>query len=203
MINLNDESFDQVGGNSKIFNNGLAGITEDVTVSLSKRKPDEKETLPDYKVIFTDTSGATVNTSFYYIKEATQYKTVDQQIISQGKVLKHLIHAVVGKDAKFPSFNSPKEMLDGCMKLLREGVSAAPGNKFRIFTNYGTTGSPKKYLQPRSWVPFIEHMDVPGADSRLSVGDLDQMARLAPDEKSTGTPSGAASPNATPSGDDW
>ena len=203
-INLNDEQYTKVGGDFKIFNDGLAGVTENVTLAISRRGKDEKDTLPDYKITFTDESGSTVNTSFYYIKEATQYKTIEQQVKSQGQVLVHLVHAIVDPAYKFPAFGSSKELLDGCIKIIKAGIDAAPKAKYRIFTNYGSTKSPKTFLQPRSWVPFIENASVSIENSRLEVSKIDQMSRLAPDEKpASGNATSAGHAGTTPNDEDW
>ena len=117
MINLNDDSFDG-GSNVKIFNNGTAGVVENVKLSVKKKTAEDKENAPDYKIIYTDNTGAEVNTAYWYITDATEYSTVEEQIKKQGKVLKHLIHAVYGSDYEFPSYPNPTAMLDGVMKLL-------------------------------------------------------------------------------------
>jgi hypothetical protein len=196
MINLNDASFD-ASESKAIFNDGNAGIAENVALSVSKKKPEDKEGSPDYKLVFTDENGGSCNSSYWYVEKATEYSSIEEQVTKQGKVMKHLIHAIYGQTYQFPNFTSSREMLDGCMKIIRDGLASGP--KFRIFTNYGTTSSVKNYIQPRSWVPFIEPMAVSLADTRLKPGNLDAMARLQAD---TVTASSAAS---APSidGDDW
>ena len=192
-INLNDESFDG-GSNVSIFNNGTAGIVENVTLSITKKTKEDKENAPDYKILYTDGTGE-VNTAFWYIKEATEYNTIDEQIQKQGKVCKHLIHAVYGSDYEFPSYPNSTAMLDGVMKLLREG---AGDSTFRVFANYGSTMGVKQYIQVRSWVPFIEPMSVSLDDSRLKPGNIDAMERLVEDSiNSNGVDT------KVPAGDDW
>ena len=182
MINLNDNAFDAKQG-AAIFNNGVAGVVENITVAVNKRKPEDKENSPEYKLSFADSKGATCNTSFWYVDKATQYQTVEDQIKKQGTVLKHVIHAIYGGDYQLPTFNSPKEMLDGCMKIVRDGLVS--GTKFRIFANYGSTQSIKSYIQPRSWVPFIESMDVDILETRLKAGNIDAMNRVEKDNVSS------------------
>lgn len=195
-INLNNEEFNGKQAVA-IFNNGEAGVVEDVKVSVEKKKADDKENAPDYKLNFTDASGASCNNSFWYVTEDTQYQTVAQQITKQGKVLKHLIHAVYGSDYQFPEYPNAKAMLDGVMKLLKEGL--AKSGTFRIFANYGTKEYTKKYIQPRSWVPFIEPMSVDIANTRLTASDLDALARL---QEDTYVSEGATA-TAGDDGDDW
>lgn len=202
-IDLNSEDFDAKEGKA-IFNGGLAGITEDVTISLMKKKATDKEGSPDYKIVYTDNTGATINSALYYVTKELTYgskvTTIEDQVKKQGKVLKHLLHAVISPTFSFPAFSNQNEMLDGCMKALHGAVTANPGAKFRIFTNYGTTSAPKKFLQPRSWVPFLQVMSAP--NDKLFAGDLDQMSRLAPDEQPQGNAS-AGAPASAPVEDGW
>jgi hypothetical protein len=51
-----------------------------------------------------------------------------------------------------------------------------------MFANYGSTQSIKQYIQPRSWVPFVESMNVDIAATRLKAGNIDAMARIQKDE---------------------
>ena len=44
--------------------------------------------------------------------------------------------------------------------------------------NYGTKQNPKKYLQVRSWVPFIEIAGTIDIDSKLKASNLDQIERI-------------------------
>lgn len=205
MINLNDASFDAAEGKA-IFNNGVAGVAENVTVTIAKRKPEDKVGSPEYKLVFTDADGGSCNTSFWYVEKDTDYATIAEQIQKQGKVLKHVIHAIYGDNYQFPSsFNSAKELLDGCMLLIRTGL--ATGGQFRVFANYGSTQGVKKYIQPRSWVPFMEPMTVALADTRLKAGNIDAMERIQEDNfvanNGGGASSGAAQAQDLVSGDDW
>ena len=188
-INLNDSSFDAKEG-SVIFNNGVAGVAENVVLTVVKRKPEDKDRAPEYKLVFTDANGGSCNTSFWYVDAPTAYATVEDQIKKQGTVLKHVIHAIYGSNFQLPSFNSAKEMLDGCMKIIRDGLASA--GKFRVFANYGSTQSVKNYIQPRSWVPFVENMSVPAAETRLKAGNIDAMQRIERDNVTV---------NSTPSAD--
>ena len=196
MINLNDASFDAKTSDVVIFNNGDAGLVENVTMTVAKRKPEDKENAPEYKLTFTDANGGSCNTSFWYVDKATAYATVDEQIVKQGKILKHILHAVYGADYQLPSFQDAKGMLDGCMKLIREGAGSG---KFRIFANYGTPEYPKQYIQPRSWVPFVESMGVSLAETRLVAGKNDNLVRITPDSNETAT----AKADSIIEGDEW
>ena len=200
MIDLNNDSFDQKQGKA-VFNGGNAGAVDNTVITLEKKKAEDKETAPDYKIIFTDDKGAACNTSLWYVTKETQYSSIEKQIQKQGKVLKHLAHAIIGKNYTFPPFDSAQAMLDGIMGEIRKALPKA--GKFRVFTNYGTTDYPKGFIQPRSWVPFMESMSVSADDSRLEAGDIDQMTRKQKDDfVQPGSTEGAKSSTGG-SDDDW
>lgn len=194
MINLNDNSFDQ-GSNVAIFNDGNAGAVENVTLTIEKKKADDKENAPDYKLVFSDSKGGSCNTALWYVNGGTDFNSEAEVIAKQGKVLKHLAHAVLGAEFQFPEYPNAQAMLDGVMKLVKEGLPNA--GTFRVFANYGSTMSVKKYIQPRSWVPFMESMSVSADTTRLIPGNIDAMARL--QEDSVAAPATAPASD----GDDW
>lgn len=181
-IDLNSEDYDSSGGGVAIFNDGNAGIVNDVTVTIEKKKADDTENAPDYKVFFTDASGAAVNRGFWYISGETQYKSVGEQVKALAKVMKHMLHVALGPDAKLPVITGANEieaarnLLDQSMKLLRE--SLATMGKVRVYANYGTPEYPRQYIQVRPWVPFMESMNVSEADTRLKASNIEQMARI-------------------------
>ena len=195
MFNLNDSSFDAKEA-AIIFNNGEAGITENVTLTVNKKKPEDKEGSPDYKLTFTDENGGSCNSSFWYVEKATDYASIEEQVQKQGKVMKHIIHCIYGDKMPAVSGDTSRAFLDSCMKAIRDGL--AQGGKFRIFANYGSTQSVKQYIQPRSWVPFMERMTVSLADSRLKVSNIDAMSRIEKD-----TVSAPATADSIIEGDDW
>lgn len=198
-FNLNDDNYE--AGNIKIFNNGVAGVVEDVTLSVERKKEDDKDEAPLYKLIFTDSSGAIINKGLWYANKATDYKTIDKVQQDQGKLIRNLLKAAYGQDYVIPTFNSAEDMLDSGMKLLREGLKSNP--KFRIIVNYGSVKSVKKFLEVRSWAPFIESMNV--EKSELFLGDFDAKEGLKEDtlqvnNQSSSTPS----PNDSKlNDDDW
>ena len=105
-------------------------------------------------------------------------------IKKQGKILKHLLHGALGPNAQLPVVSSAEAMLDESMKMLK---GALPNlGSVRVFANYGTNDYRKKYIQIRSWVPFMESMNVSAEASSLKAGDLDGMTRLVEDAVSTG-----------------
>ena len=182
-INLNDDSFNQSEGSVVIFNGGKAGVTEQVTVTVDKKTTEDKEMAPDYKVVFTDKNGGTCNMPLWYVSKATQWQSVEQLIKKQGKVLKHLLHCALGPNAQLPVVNSAQAMLDESMKMLK---AALPNlGHVSVFANYGTQEYRKKYIQIRTWVPFVESMNVAAESSVLRPTDIDGMERLVEDAVTT------------------
>lgn len=176
MINLNDDVFN--GGSSiQVFNNGVAGRVDNVIGSkIEQKQPTDLPNAPDYKLYFKDKEGAEINLPFWYLD--SNKDTFAKDLEKQGKALKHLVHCYLGEDYKFPAFNTPKEMLDGCIKLISQKFTSV---YVRLFCTYGTTQYPKKYIQIRSYVPFIENAVIPVSDTRLKPNPIDQLTRLEED----------------------
>ncbi len=177
MYDLNDNGFDAKQGVT-IFNGGVAGLVNDLKMSVYKKTKEDKENAPDYKVVFTDSNGGECSTSYWYVTKDTQYSTIDEQVRKQGKSMKHIIHAIYGADHEigFKASNA-KELLDHAMKYIKDGLASA--GKFRVFATYGTLNATKKYIQPRSWVPFVESMNVDEASTRLKLAPtVDAIERI-------------------------
>ena len=201
MYNLNDDGFNAKQGVT-IFNDGNAGLVNDVKMSVYKKTNEDKENAPDYKVTFTDSSGGEVSSSYWYATKDTQYSTIEEQARKQGKSMKHIIHAVYGASFEIPFIaKSPKELLDMSMKCIKDGLSSSP-SKFRIFATYGTLNSVKNYIQPRSWVPFVESMNTSEDATRLKLAPtIDAMARV--EESQPVLQDAKADDLMDTSGDDW
>jgi hypothetical protein len=92
--------------------------------------------------------------------------------------MKHIIHAIYGADHQigFKAENAT-QLLDQAMKYIKDGLANA--GKFRIFATYGTLNATKKYIQPRSWVPFVESMSVDETSTRLKLAPtVDAITRI-------------------------
>lgn len=191
MFNFNKDNVKE-GSGVAIFNEGNAGRVENVSIAVTKKGVDYNDengkNNPDYKVVYTDPTGASTSEGFYYLNEATfnaQFGTFEKAVEKQWNKFATIVTAA-GGDPTIQAAN-PVEILDKMAMLTRNAV---PGKSFNVFTNYGTTQNPKKYLQIRSWTPFIESADTPESESKLKAGKLDQMERM--DTPSEGGGSGAA-----------
>jgi len=147
MIDLNGSEFNSpvVG----IFNNGVAGRVNNVAISVEKMiKVDMMDKNPDYRVIFTDDIGS-INLGIYY--------PGDQSTDSQNKILAQkcadMVKSVAGDTYVFPAFNSYKELVDGCMKIVADN---SEGKLVNVMATYGTAGQPKKFLGIYKNFNFIE-----------------------------------------------
>lgn len=196
MIDLNSNDYNAKEGKA-IFNGGDAGMVDNVTVSIKRKTAEEKEGSPAYKLTFTDSDGAECNTPFWYVDKATAFATVEELLKKQATTMKHIIHAIYGADVAIPALpGDAKGFLDGAMKHINEGLKA--GGTFRMFANYGTPDYPKEFIQPRSWVPFMESTRVPLTETRMVIGKNDNTVRVTKDA-GLGSPAAAAA-NLT---DDW
>jgi hypothetical protein len=195
-FNFSKEQVKEQGG-ATIFNNGVAGRVENVTVEVKKKGvdyQDEGKNKPDYQVTYTDTNGASTNEGFYYLNEKTHNAQWGDFAKAVEKQWNKFANIILAADQD-PTLNNPKdakEVLDQVAILTKKAVE---GKTFNVFSNYGTKQNPKKYLQVRSWAPFIEVATTVEADSKLKAGNLDQIERI---ETPT---SGLAS--ATPATEGW
>lgn len=198
-INLNDDSFDTK--TFIIFGGGKPGIVENLTLSINKRKEEDKPNSPEYQLIYTDKDGGKVNTSFWYITKDIGDWTTDQQTQAQGILLKHILKTIYGNEFKIPEFADAKELLDKSMMLIRDGIKSNP--QIRIFANYGTAKKPSPYIGPRSWAPMMENMSVSLEDTELKVTTSDRMEPLREDKPNMGGNAGSVQGTIVSTDEDW
>ena len=176
MFDLNDDK--QFGG-IQIFNDGEAGFTKNVTISVERREIGEPETYPDYKLIVKDNAGAMINQGFYYFKpnpQADSDHNKKRETQEVGRVL-HIAKAVLGKDYKFPPVNSSKEAFDVLFKLVEDNCQ---GKQFNVYTTYGNVNRPSLYLGLR-YFSFIEPAGMQEGTT-LKANPNDVLERIEPDK---------------------
>lgn len=159
MIDLNGSEFNRP--TVSIFNNGVAGRVDNVAISVERvTKVDVMDKNPDYQVIFTDDIGS-INLGIYY--------PGDDSTESKNKILAQkcsdLVKAVAGENFVFPSFNSYKELVDICMKIVAEN---SKGKLVNVMATYGTVGFPKKYLGIYKNFNFVEAAGTTPTKLRIS-----------------------------------
>ena len=153
MGQVNFNNSDEYVKEFKIFNDGKAGVVENVKMRIEKKALTEDEKKPMYKLIAADDKGE--------IKEGFYYQTPDDKGETKGfnnyqaQKLIFLAKGVLGENVSFPVFNTPPEALDGIMKM----VAPELGKKlFRVAVCYGTTKRKTAYLGFRSFGSFIQPM---------------------------------------------
>lgn len=159
MINLNDLKEEEK--EIKIFNGGNAGRATNITVSVLKKAPEEKENAPDFKILYTDETGATINDGVYYPKDSDTDKQKQISLSRLVSVLNALNPET--KSKMLPEFKEYKEAVDFLIKQIM--VSAKAG-KVNIFACYGTENNPQQYLRVRKF-NFIENFKVGEDHTRL------------------------------------
>jgi len=167
-FNLNGEEFKSQS--VVIFNNGEAGKVENVSIKVEKRKVDEPDNAPDFKVIFTDNNNASVNLGIYYPNEQS---TERQTKMTVGKCLA-IARAVLGNEYIFPEVKSTKEAVDVCMSLTAKAQENA---KVNVFVTYGTVGAPKKYIGVYKNFDFIEAVGTVGSKLRRTNNPLPEKSQ--------------------------
>ena len=179
-FNLNDASF---GGGATVFNNGNTGKVENVKMTVAKKTAADPDNGPDYKLIFTDTTGAQLNTGFYYHKDnemADEKRNRDMETWLVSRVLS-AAKAVVPSDFVFPEVSSSKEALDSLFKITKDNCE---GKLVNVYVTYGTTSKPSQYLGTR-YFNFVEAADTPANMTRLKPSNTDLMEKLVADAPKT------------------
>jgi len=192
-FNLNDNSL--TSGGSKVFNNGIAGLTKNVSVSVSRKTAEEQDTAPDYKVLITDDSGAQINQGFYYPTTNPQL-TDDENQKKAGYLIGRILsvsNAVVPEGYEYPDVNgkSPKEIVDLLFKTIKEN---ADGQKVNVFTTYGRKTQPSQYMGLR----FFDFIERATDNSRLRAKGDDMLERLVED-----APANSGESKTSGTGDIW
>jgi hypothetical protein len=171
MIDLNGVDFAEKV--IKVFNNGVGGKVDNVTIKVEKKSLDGHVNAPDYNVVFTDSEGASASAGFYY-------EGNEQILISRAL---HVGRAVLGAEYKFPPAENTKDALNKIMKLIKDN---SEGKLFNTFCTYGNANyKPSQYLNIR-FFDFIEPADTENTRLRVKNGDLlEKVAQDAPTTKAS------------------
>lgn len=167
------------GSTSVVFNNGIAGKVENVSVDVIKKGPGDGERNPDYKVVYTDDKGAQVNQGFYYYVNNDSLSS-EENATKAGYNINRLLgiaKSLVPEGFTFPEVKSANEAIDTLMSIIKENKD---NNKVNVFVTYGTTDRPSTYLNLR-YFNFVEKAGTTGY-SRLNVKGDDKMERPQADQ---------------------
>ena len=157
MIDLNSNEF---ASTSKVFNDFVVGIIEDVDLT-NVTKTFNRETKAPSGYVIEFTKGAPIKHYVNYFNEEAD--TEGKVAKAVGMSLTHMIHALYGKDYVMPTGQNWIELIDKCMNL----VYAKKGSKIRLHTNFGLATNPAQFPKVHRYVPYMELMSVPKAESRL------------------------------------
>ena len=187
MFNLNDANF---GGGATVFNNGNTGKVENVKMSVTKKTAADPDNSPDFKLIFTDTTGGQINTGFYYHKDnemADEKRNRDMETWLVSRV-HSAAKAVVPADFEYPMYETSKEALNSLFKIINDNAASTLVN---VYVTYGTTAKPSQYLSTR-YFNFVENASTPANMTRLKPSANDMMEKLVADAPSTDNSAGTS-----------
>lgn len=152
---------------SAVFNNGIAGKAVGVNVTVEKRKADEPDSYPNYRLVVSDESGGMpINQGFYINSEDDEKR----QTMTYQRV-KSIADAVVPEDFVYPEVNGYIDAMNTLFKVIKEN---ADGKKVDVFVSYGYTAKPSKYLGLRMF-NFIQKQDA--SFDRLKPSNTDILER--------------------------
>ena len=152
---------------SAVFNNGVAGKAVGVNITVEKRKVDEPDSYPDYKVIVSDESGGMpINQGFYINSEDDEKR----QTMTYQRV-KSIAEAVVPEDFVYPEVTGYIDAMNTLFKVIKEN---SDGKKVDVFVSYGYTAKPSKYLGLRMF-NFIQKQNA--SFDRLKPSNSDILER--------------------------
>lgn len=185
-IKLGSEEFNS-NNDIKIFNNGVAGIANNSRgVKIEKKSDSDHPLSPDYKLYWADPQGAEINRGIYY------FTTGDaKQQAAAVNLMRDLITAYISEDAWkiAPEFPDMKAALDWTIAQITPVFNKV---LVRLSVNFGAGKKQTKYLQVRTYHPFIEAESTAEVNSKMHLTDYDFKTRLVADQpvmNSTSAPS--------------
>ncbi|HEX8586119.1 MAG TPA: hypothetical protein VF680_17135 [Allosphingosinicella sp.] len=168
-FDLNASEFEN---GSSVFNNGIAGRVDGVSIDVQKRKADEPDSYPPYKLVVTDGSGAAPINQGFYFSDADDEK---RQTMTLQRI-RSIAQAVVPEGFTYPVYETYEKAVDGLFKIIKEH---AEGKKVNVFVAYGYDKKPSKFLGLRMF-NFIESPTT--SFSRLKATPSDIMERPKADD---------------------
>lgn len=166
MYNLQDSTIQSEGNGKAIFPLGIS-INNELT---SVEKGESSNGNNYLKFTFTAESGATVSHFEWEIDAQREgQEKAAKKFKSQMTRIKHLMTKFVSAE-QLPVATSFGEFAD---KIVATLAGKTEGKKFRIKTTYTWND----YVGIPAYVPFIESMDVPEAQTKLRITDFDKMEK--------------------------
>lgn len=176
MFDLNEKV-----NNISVFNNGVAGKTVGVSISVEKKQAGDADNQPDYKLVVLDESGAEPIKQGFFIDE----NHIDSKKIQTIQRIKSIAEAIVPADFVYPEHNGTYTgAANALFKVINDN---SEGKKVDVFTSYGyiskTEGpKPSKYLGLRMF-NFIQKQNA--SFDRLKPSNTDILERPEADAPKT------------------
>jgi len=149
-INLNDAKYDVTA--NKVFNGGKAGVVNNCKIRVERKKADDADNAPKYKVILTDEAGGEVNKGYFDGFEKMSDKAKDF-FVKEMKYLSSLF------EVKLPeAVESYGALLDATMRGCFDNM---PGKLVNVAVAYGTVDYPKRFLQVESAFSITSTSETP------------------------------------------
>lgn len=165
----------QKASESKVFNGGKAGVAKDVKAFVEEAgkngvPENTNPNAPDFRLVFEDSNGARVNKALFPIKEeeypnmynVTYADAIKKEWAYLNKVVEH-------------TGGTPIMDFENDTDLYTKVGQAIGTGKVNVFVAYGTTRSPKQYLEPRKFLPAVEAASTSEDNSKLQATRLDNL----------------------------
>ena len=167
-INLNDAQFAEKPS-VKIFNGGVAGVVNGVRVRIEKKKADESEKSPKYKIILKDEYDAEMNKGYGFIAKDIDKDYSDK---AKGFFVKEMRHLCGLFGVKFPdTVETYNELLDVVMKSCHDKGEIVAN----VAVSYGMQDYPKGFLEIASAYNIVKPTEEAYMNPRY------QLTRVLPD----------------------
>lgn len=176
MIDLNDDNFEDKGGN--VFNDNKCGPVKCTLDRIERRTPDSKEGSPDFKLIYKDEADREINTAIWYpdFSNATDLEKAQKRT---GKQFRHLVDTFSGGKTPLPKADSWEKLLDAVIDTLEHGgpkkTSLFANKTIYLATNFGVTSKTQQaFVRVRTFVPFMEsEAAFKPESSKLNLGNIE------------------------------
>ena len=166
----------------QVFNGGKAGRVKNVKVTMEQDGVEYTNTnanAPKFRVIFEDSNGNKTNRACFDIKAEdypNQYGTTYEAAMKkEWAFLNKLVEHTGG--TKVMTFKDDTDLF----KQVKAGMGTGLVN---VFANYGSTRSPKSFIEVRKWMPAVEPADTPDSETKLVATGADQLTEIIADQKS-------------------
>ena len=163
MYNIN-KTTDSEGGSVKFLD---SGIHENVLLTNVEYKTSEAGN--DYLVFTFEKEGRKVNLTEWKPSDTEPEKLANKET-NQGRRVKHIVTKFISEDAYIIEGADFKSFCEDTVRLLGDAYKGVKV-RIKVIYNYNNFTTLPRY------VPFIEQMSVPKAESKLEILSIDKMTK--------------------------